>query len=173
MSKADIFSLAIIIIFVICELFIYWMNTHKTKNSEWLNMLKDFATAYVHNFKQVDIDGHEKMKNVVSAVTTTMEQHNKKVTPEDQKLIEAMAQSIYDKMINDDKKTDALNTLASKGNTNLLDAVKSGTGNAETYEDDVDETSAIDLRKDVPDDEQSASTETTVTDKTETVERHG
>lgn len=173
MSKADIFSLIVIVLFVICELFIQWMNTHKTKNSEWLTMLKDFATAYVHNFKQVDIDGHEKMKNVVSAVTTTMEQHNKKVTPEDQKLIEAVAQSIYDKMINDDKKADALNTLASKDNTNLLDAVRSGMGNSETYEDDVDGSETVDLRKDVTDDVTDNVQPVPTDDKTETVERRG
>lgn len=173
MSKADIFSLIVIVLFVICELFIQWMNTHKTKNSEWLTMLKDFATAYVHNFKQVDIDGHEKMKNVVSAVTTTMEQHNKKVTPEDQKLIEAVAQSIYDKMINDDKKADALNTLASKDNTNLLDAVRSGMGNSETYEDNVDESETVDLRKDVTDDVTDNVQPVPTDDKTETVERRG
>ena len=172
MSKADIFSLIIIVLFVICELFIQWMNTHKTKNSEWLTMLKDFATAYVHNFKQVDIDGHEKMKNVVSAVTTTMQQHNKKVTPEDQKLIEAMAQSIYDKMINEDKKTEALNSLANNGknSTEELNSVNSDTNGAETYEDEIGETQVTDLRKNVSDDEQP---ETTDQSNSKVVERQG
>lgn len=172
MSKADIFSLIVIVLFVICELFIQWMNTHKTKNSEWLTMLKDFATAYVHNFKQVDIDGHEKMKNVVSAVTTTMQQHNKKVTPEDQKLIEAMAQSIYDKMINEDKKTEALNSLANygKNSTEELNSVNSDTNGAETYEDEIGETQVTDLRKNVSDDEQP---ETTDQSNSKVVERQG